>query len=59
MQTSYFESFAPLHLLSHLNKYGFALGTASKYKLLDEVGEHFLDHAIELVKAVRKFVCVG
>ena len=47
-----------MQLFSHLNKYGVCLSASKKYAVLDDIGGHFLDHAIELVKAGRKFVYV-
>ena len=41
-----------------MNKYGICTSSSSKYTILDEIGNHFLDHAIELVKAGKKFVLV-
>ena len=41
-----------------MNKYGICTGPSLKSSLLDEIGEHFLDHAVELVKAGSKFVFV-
>ena len=40
-----------------MNKYGFCLST-SKYVILDNIGQHFLDSAVHLVKAGKKFVYV-
>lgn len=39
-----------------MNKYGVCLSHSNKYAVLDDIGSHFLDHAIELVKAGKKFV---
>ena len=41
-----------------MNKYGICTSSSSKYTILDEIGNNFLDHAIELVKAGKKFVLV-
>lgn len=45
-------------MIEQLNKYGFCLEPNAKYSLLDEIGEHYIDHAAELVKAGHKFVYV-
>ena len=47
-----------LQLTDRLNKYGFCLSSSKKYVVLDEIGKHFLEHAIELVKSGKKFVYV-
>lgn len=41
-----------------MNKYGFCLEPNAKYSMLDELGEHFIEHAVELVKSGLKFVYV-
>ena len=41
-----------------MNKYGICTSSSSKYTILDEIGDHFLDHAVELVKEGKKFVLV-
>ena len=41
-----------------MNKYGICNGSSSKYTILDEIGDHFLDLAVELVKEEKKFVLV-
>ena len=41
-----------------MNKYGICLSHSNKYTVLDDIGSHFLDHAIELVKAGKKFCYV-
>ena len=45
-------------MLDQLNKYGFCLSSQMKYPLLDEIGEHFMDQAVELVKKGHKFIYV-
>ncbi len=45
-------------MLERLNKYGFCLSPSKKYVVLEDIGKHFLDHAVELVRAGRKFVFV-
>lgn len=44
--------------MDRLNKYGFSLDPSTKYSLLDEIGNHFLDRTIELVKGGSQFVYV-
>ena len=39
-------------------KYGFCLDPSRKYALLDEIGNHFFDRAIELTKLGNKFTIV-
>ena len=41
-----------------MNKYGLCITSSRKYVVLDDIGNHFFDHAIELVKAGMKFVYV-
>ena len=41
-----------------MSEYGICTGPSLKSSLLHEIGEHFLDHAVELVKAGSKFVFV-
>ena len=41
-----------------MNKYGFCLSTSKKHVILDDIGQHFLDRAVHLVKAGKKFVYV-
>ena len=41
-----------------MNKYGLCVTSSRKYVVFDDIGNHFLDHAIELVKAGMKFVYV-
>ena len=41
-----------------MNKYGFCLEPNAKYPLLDEIGGHFMDHAVQLVKSGMQFVYV-
>ena len=45
-------------MFDRLSFYGFCLSSKRKYSLLDEIGEHFMDHAVELVKKGHKFVFV-
>lgn len=40
------------------NKYGVCSSHSNKYPVLDDIGCHFLDHAVELVKARKQFVYV-
>ena len=44
--------------MEQLNKYGFCLEPNAKYQLLDEIGDHFMDRAVQLVKSGVKFVYV-
>ena len=41
-----------------MNKYGFCLAPTKKYTILDDIGENFLNHAVELVKSGHRFVFV-
>ena len=41
-----------------MNKYGICPSHSNKYTVLDDIGSHFLDHAVELVKAGKNFVYV-
>ena len=41
-----------------MNKYGICLGPTSKYKIMDEIGGHHLDKAVELVRKNQSFVIV-
>ncbi|XP_028412644.1 uncharacterized protein LOC114535543 [Dendronephthya gigantea] len=52
------EGKASSNLFEQLNKYGFCLSISKKYVVLDDIGKHFLDHAVELLKSGRKFVFV-
>ena len=45
-------------VLDRLNKYGFCLTSQMKYPILDDIGNHVMDHAVELVKKGHKFVYV-
>lgn len=44
--------------MDRLNKYGPCVTSSRKYAVFDDVGKHFLDRAVELVKAGMKFVYV-
>ena len=44
--------------MDRLNKYGLCVTSSRKYVVFDDIGKHFLDHAVELVKAGMKFVYV-
>ena len=44
--------------MERLNKYGFCLDPITKYTMMDNIGQHFLERAIELVKTGYKFVFV-
>ena len=45
-------------MVAELNKYGICLEPTKKYKILDDIGTHFLDRAAELVKNGHTFVFV-
>lgn len=45
-------------MFDRLNKYGFCLEKSNKYTILDEIGNHFLDKAVEQVKAGQWFTFV-
>ena len=45
-------------VLNKLNKYGLCLTSQMKYPILDDIGNHFMDRAVELVKKGHKFVFV-
>jgi hypothetical protein len=45
-------------LVNQLNKYGICLERTKKYTILDDIGNHFLDRAAELVKSGSQFVYV-
>ena len=44
--------------MERLNKYGFCLDPITKYTMMDNIGQHFLERVIELVKTGYKFVFV-
>ena len=44
--------------MAQFHKYGLCLEPKTKYTVLDDIGCHFVDHAVELVKAGYKFVYV-
>ena len=44
--------------MERLNKYGFCLDPVTKYGMMDNIGQHFLERAIELVKSGHKLVFV-
>ena len=45
-------------MIAELNKYGICLQPAKKYAILEDIGTHFLDEAVKLVKSGFKFVFV-
>ena len=45
-------------LVTRLHKYGMCLEPKMKYPILEDIGEHFIDRAIALVKSGHKFVYV-
>lgn len=52
------ENLSFVQLIDHLNKYRFCLSPSRKYAVLDDIGKHFLDSAVELVRAGKTFVHV-
>ncbi|CAB3980035.1 Hypothetical predicted protein [Paramuricea clavata] len=44
--------------MERLNKYGFCLDPITKYTMMDNIGQHFLECAIKLVKTGYKFIFV-
>ncbi|XP_028409312.1 uncharacterized protein LOC114531912 [Dendronephthya gigantea] len=52
------EGKATKNLIDRFNKYGLCLSFSNKYVVLDDIGKHFLDRAVELVKSGMKFVYV-
>ena len=44
--------------MKRFQRYGVCLDPAKKYTVLDNIGSHFLDHAIELTKKRNKFTIV-
>ncbi|KAJ7373248.1 hypothetical protein OS493_012837 [Desmophyllum pertusum] len=52
------EGNASQELLDRLNKYGLCLEKTMKYTIQEEIGSHFLDQAVELVKQGNRFVFV-
>ena len=44
--------------MKRFQRYGVCLDPAKKYTVLDNIGSHFLDHAIELTKKGKKFTIV-
>ena len=47
-----------LQLVAELKKYGICLQPAKKYAILEDIGTHFIDQAVKLVKSGFKFVFV-
>ena len=47
-----------LQLIDCLNKYGFCLESSKKYTILEDIGKHYLNQAIELVRTGHRFVYV-
>ncbi|CAB4032541.1 Hypothetical predicted protein [Paramuricea clavata] len=45
-------------LIERLNKYGICLVSGRKYEIMDKIGKHHLEKAIELVKEKKSFVIV-
>ena len=41
-----------------LHKYGVCLSKSMKYTVQEEIGKHFLDHALQLLKEGKSFVLV-
>ena len=44
-------------LQDRLHKYGICLGKTMKYNIQKEIGKHFLDKAVQLVKEGKTFFC--
>ena len=44
--------------MDRLNKYGLCVTSSRKYVIFDDIGKHFLNHAVELLKSGMKFVYV-
>lgn len=44
--------------MNRLQRYGFCLDPTKKYTILDNIGSHFLDYAIELTRKGKKFTIV-
>ena len=38
------------------NKYGLCLSSSKKYVVYADIGKHFLDHAVELVKSGKEII---
>ena len=47
-----------MQLIERFNKYGICLTPSSKYDIMEEIGKHNLDKAVELVKGKKSFVIV-
>ena len=45
-------------MIGRLNKYGICVDPTKKYTILDDIGEEFIDKAVEMVKSGHKFVYV-
>jgi len=45
-------------LLERFHSYGATLGWTMKYTIQEDIGHHFLDNAVQLVKEGKKFVLV-
>ena len=45
-------------MIDRLNKYGICIDPTKKYAILDDIGETFIDKAVEMVKSGHKFVYV-
>ena len=45
-------------LLERFHSYGATLGSTMKYTIQEDIGHHFLDNAVQLVKEGKKFVLV-
>ncbi|XP_068685296.1 uncharacterized protein [Montipora foliosa] len=52
------EGNATKELLERFHCYGVTLGATMKYTIQEDIGSHFLDHAVQLVKDGKKFVFV-
>ncbi|KAJ7381464.1 hypothetical protein OS493_001602 [Desmophyllum pertusum] len=52
------EGDASTELVDRLHKYSFCLSRSMKYTIQEEIGNHFLDRAVELLKQGKTFVFV-
>ena len=56
---NYFRQFIYfMWVLDQLNKYGICQNSKMKDPLLKEIGDHFIDSTVELVKKAHRFVFV-
>ena len=43
-------------LIDRLNKYRLCLSSSKNYVVYADIGKHFLDHAVELVKSGKEII---